>query len=67
VRVFAVYIVEQNVKVSSSYVSHRLYLTHKKKKNILKPIGKSRENQWRIRLWSHPCTTLLGPYFEGHS
>jgi len=50
VRVFAVYIVEQNVKVSSSYVSHRLYLTHKKKKNILKPIGKSRENQWRIRL-----------------
>ncbi len=31
-----IYVVEQNVKVSSSYVYHRLYFTHKLKKNIIK-------------------------------
>ncbi len=33
----AVYIVEQNVKVSSSCVYHRLYFTHKLKNPIIKP------------------------------
>jgi len=32
-----VYFVEQNDKVSSSYVYHSLYFTHKLKKNIIKP------------------------------
>ncbi len=32
-----IYVIEQNIKLSSSYVYHRLYFTHKLKNPIIKP------------------------------
>ncbi len=58
----AVYIVEQNVKVSSSCVYHRLYFTHKLKNPIIKPhrkISKERAANYSSGFWRHSSPTLL--------
>ncbi len=50
-----IYVVEQNVKVSSSCVYHRLYFTHKLKNPIIKPHRKiSKEPGF----WRHSSPTL---------
>ncbi len=60
--VCAVYIVEQNVKVSSSYVYHKLYFTNKLKNPIIKPhkkISKEPTANYSSRIWRHSSPTLL--------
>ncbi len=53
-----IYIVEQNVKVSSSYVYHRLYFTQKLKNSIIKTHRKSRRYPLQITL---PCPDIIVP------
>ncbi len=58
----AVYIVEQNLKVSSSCVYHRLYFTHKLKNPIIKPhrkISKEPAANYSSGFWHHSSPTLL--------
>ncbi len=57
-----IYVVEQNVKVSSSYVNHRLYFTHKLKNPIIKPhrkISKEPAANYSSGFWRHSSPTLL--------
>ncbi len=57
-----IYIVEQNVKVSSSCVYHRLYFTHKLKNPIIKPhrkISKEPAVNCSSGFWRHSSPTLL--------
>ncbi len=57
-----IYVVEQNVKVSSSCVYHRLYFTHKLKNPIIKPhrkISKEPAANYSSGFWRHSSPTLL--------
>ncbi len=57
-----IYVVEQNVKVSSSCVYHRLYFTHKLKNPIIKPhrkISKEPAANYSSRFWGHSSPTLF--------
>ncbi len=52
---------KQNVKVSSSYVNHRLYFTHKLKNPIIKPhrkISKEPTANYSSGFWRHSSPTL---------
>ncbi len=64
---WAVYIVEQNVKVSSSCVYHRLYFTHKLKNPIIKPhrkISKEPVANYSSGFWHHSSPTLFHDRFK---
>ncbi len=61
--IYVIYIIEQNIKVWSIYIYHRLYFTHKFKKPIIKPIGKSRRNP-QITL---PGSDVIAPPLYLHS
>ncbi len=58
----AVCIVKLNVKVSSSYVYHRIYFTHKLKNPIIKPhrkISNEPAANYSSGFWHHSSPTLL--------
>ncbi len=58
-----IYVVEQNVKVSSSYVYHKLCFTYKLKNPIIKPhiegISKEPVANYSSGFWRHSSLTLL--------
>ncbi len=58
-------VVEQNVKVLSSYVYHRLYFTHKLKNPIIKPHRKILMEpvaNYSSGFWHHSSPTLLNTH-----
>ncbi len=57
-----IYVLEQNVKESSSYVYHRLYFTHKLKNPIIKPhrkISKEPAANYSSGFWRQISIILL--------